>query len=130
MPIPAGTVLTPAWHEDQGPEADRDHGSQNMLAAMAMAMPGAIGIAVSRLPASRRRIRQTAGMANASRRQRKALLGDTQSIPAASNRMSPLPIAGSVVDDSHAARPKRQSSGEGTRGLVAVDTRGGRIDKT
>src|SRR3546814_7046932 len=71
MPIPAGTVLTPAWHEDQGPEADRDHGSQNMLAAMAMAMPGAIGIAVSRLPASRRRIRQTAGMANASRRQRK-----------------------------------------------------------
>src|SRR3546814_14909327 len=73
MPIPAGTVLTPAWHEDQGPEADRDHGSQNMLAAMDMAMPGAIGIAVSRLPASRKRIRQTAGMANASRRQRKAL---------------------------------------------------------
>src|SRR3546814_13148892 len=78
MPIPAGTVLTPAWHEDQGPEADRDRGSQYMLAAMAMARPGAIGIAVSRLQAISRTIRQTAGLANPSRRQRRARPGGTQ----------------------------------------------------
>src|SRR3546814_5696935 len=34
MPIPAGTVVTPAWHEDQGPEARSEEHTSELQSLM------------------------------------------------------------------------------------------------